>query len=603
LATSQFNIYNASAGSGKTYTLVKEYLKILFKSKSTEQFKHILAITFTNKAVREMKERILDTLRQFSTEIILTEPNSMFVAICDELEIKPNLLYQKSKTILNSIIHNYAAFDISTIDGFTHKLIRTFAYDLKLPLNFEVELDTDALLNEAVDSLIAKAGSDKRLTKVLVDFAIEKADDDKSWDVAYDFNKIAKLLVNENDIPFIETLKNKTFEDFDALKAILKERMKMVEENAVNKSQSILTLIEACGLEFNDFSRGSLPKHFENIVNKNFAIKFDSSWQTDLIEGNTLYPKRVTNDIASIINEIQPQIASAYNQTKQDVFHLKFLKAFYKNITPLSVLNAINKELDVLKTDQNKLLISEFNSLISNEIKNQPTPFIYERIGEKFRYYFIDEFQDTSILQWENLIPLIDNSLSTENGSTMLVGDAKQAIYRWRGGKAEQFINLYNNKENPFQIPQKVKSLPVNYRSHKEIIAFNNGFFNYLSDQVFSNPDYSHLYSISNQEGFLGNEGFVSLNFLELAKDDDRNEIYTEKVLETINNCLKGGFSLKDICILVRKKKEGIAVAEFLSQNGIKIVSSETMLIQNSQEVVFVNSILKLILELFNNPF
>ena len=130
------------------------------------------------------------------------------------------------------------------------------------------------------------------------------------------------------------------------------------------------------------------------------------------------------------------------------------------------------------------MLISEFNSIISKEIQNQPTPFIYERIGEKFKHYFIDEFQDTSVLQWENLIPLLDNSLSAENGTTMLVGDAKQAIYRWRGGKAEQFIDLFNKTKQPFHIEQKVETLDDNYRSFKEIVDFNNGFFKFLSQQV-----------------------------------------------------------------------------------------------------------------------
>ena len=206
---SPFQIYNASAGSGKTFTLVKEYLKILFKSEKREPFKHILAITFTNKAVAEMKERIIDTLKQFSDKTIVSQQNSMFLAICEELEIEALTLHLKSKKLLETILHNYASFDVSTIDGFTHKLVRTFAHDLKLPLNFEVELDQETLLNEAVDSLISKAGIEKKLTKVLVDFAIEKADDDKSWDLSFDFNKIAKLLINENDIPFIETFKEK----------------------------------------------------------------------------------------------------------------------------------------------------------------------------------------------------------------------------------------------------------------------------------------------------------------------------------------------------------------------------------------------------------
>ena len=209
MQNSAFKIYNASAGSGKTFTLAKAYLKILVQSKSYHQFKSILALTFTNKAVGEMKTRIVDMLKLFSVEETLTKPHPMFLAICDELEIAPELLQTKSKNILKHIIHNYGAFDISTIDGFTHRVIRTFAHDLKLPINFEVELDQERLLNEAVDSLIAKAGTDQLLTKTLVAFAIEKADDDKSWDISYDFNKIAKLLVNENDAAAVNTLKDK----------------------------------------------------------------------------------------------------------------------------------------------------------------------------------------------------------------------------------------------------------------------------------------------------------------------------------------------------------------------------------------------------------
>ena len=168
-----FTIYNASAGSGKTFTLVKEYLKILLHSNYPLAFRNILALTFTNKAVAEMKERVLETLQQFSDENILVKPNSMFNAIVEEMPIEPKELHQKSKIILETIVHNYASFDISTIDKFNHKLIRTFAHDLKLPLNFEVELDTKTLLSKAVDKLIDKAGTDEELTKVLIDFAIE----------------------------------------------------------------------------------------------------------------------------------------------------------------------------------------------------------------------------------------------------------------------------------------------------------------------------------------------------------------------------------------------------------------------------------------------
>ena len=596
---SAFTIYNASAGSGKTFTLVKEYLKILFASDSPYLFKNILAITFTNKAVAEMKDRIISTLKQFSDEAILKQPNPMFEAICNDLEMSPETLHDKAQKLLNTIIHNYAAFDISTIDGFTHKLIRTFAHDLKLPLNFEVELDQDALLNEAVDSLINKAGTDVALTNVLVDFAIEKADDDKSWDVAFDFNKIAKLLVNENDMPFIETLKDKTLEDFKTLKTQLKKEIAQLESVIVEKAQGVLTLIEEAGLQFDDFSGRYLPKHFQKLSEKNFNVNFESKWQ-EAIETKTLYPKRVTGDVASIIEHIQPQIALAFNETKQAFFDLNFSKTFYKNITPLSVLNVINIELEALKLEQNKMLISEFNSIISKEIKDQPTPFIYERIGEKFNHYFIDEFQDTSVKQWENLIPLLDNSLSKEGGSTMLVGDAKQAIYRWRGGKAEQFIDLFN-EGNPFFIEKQVENLPNNYRSLKEIVHFNNGFFKFLSSQVFSKQTHETLYENAHQNSSKNENGYVELSFLNIEKEDDRDELFSEHVLSTINKCLENNFALKDICILVRKKKEGVAVANYLSANKIPIVSSETLLINNSPEVNFINNVLALLIQPKNN--
>ncbi|MGA1225788.1 MAG: UvrD-helicase domain-containing protein [Tamlana sp.] len=600
--TSPFLIYNASAGSGKTYTLVKAYLKILLASNNLFAFKNILAITFTNKAVAEMKNRIIETLKQFSDEAILENPNSMFNDIAEELKIEPENLQVKAKKLLDTIIHNYAAFDISTIDGFTHKLIRTFAHDLKLPLNFEVELDENTLLNEAVDSLIAKAGTDKELTNVLVDFAIEKADDDKSWDVSFDFNKIAKLLVNENDVPFIEKLKNKTLDDFKALKNQLKKDIITTENAIVEKAKHILTLIEEAGLQFDDFSGSYLPKHFQKLATKNFDVNFNAKWQED-IESKTLYPKRVTDDIASVVDQIQPEITIAFNDTKRTAFTLKFLNNFYKNITPLSVLNAISRELDMLKEEQNKMLISEFNAIISNEIKAQPTPFIYERLGEKFNHYFIDEFQDTSVMQWENLTPLLGNSLATETGSTLLVGDAKQAIYRWRGGKAEQFINLFNKTNKPFPfVEQHVENLPENYRSFKEVVDFNNGFFKFLSNTVFNNDAYANLYENTNQNITKVQEGYVELSFLDIEKDDDRDTSFAENVLKTINRCVENGFEQQDICVLVRKKKEEKALARFLaSQNDINIISADGLLLTNSTKVCFVNNLLSLLIKPKNN--
>lgn len=603
-----FTIYNASAGSGKTYTLVKEYLKILLKSKSPLAFKNILALTFTNKAVAEMKERIVKTLQEFSEERILTESNSMFATLSEELNIEPKLLHHKSKTILETMVHNYASFDISTIDKFNHKLIRTFAYDLKLPLNFEVELDTINLLSKAVDKLIDKAGTDKELTKILVDFAIEKADDDKSWDVSFDFNNIAKLLINENDIPYIDALKGKTLDDFKNLKSKLSKSVRVLESRIVQKAQETLELIANYGLQFDDFSSSYLPKHFQRLADGGFEANFGLKWQLDLEEGSNLYPKRVSSDTALAIDTIQPRLLKDFIETKQSILQYKFLKNAQKNITPLSVLNAINNSLQNLKNEDDLLLISEFNSLISNEIKNQPAPFIYERIGEKFKHYFIDEFQDTSQLQWENMIPLIDNALSGENlkgdtGSAMIVGDAKQAIYRWRGGKAEQFIDLYTDG-NPFFIEKHVHNLPANYRSLKQIVEFNNSFFKHVSSFTFSNTKHQSMYLESHQNDTIDKEGYIELSFLDIKNkedDEDKDLLHCQKVLETIRNIQANGFDLKDICIITRKSKEGIAIAEYLSSENIPIVSSESLLLQNSPEVNFIASFIALAVKPQNN--
>ncbi len=595
---STFEIYSASAGSGKTYTLAKSYIKLLIASKNQEQFKNILAITFTNKAVGEMKTRIIDVLKLFSAEDYESNLHPMADDICEELNISQSKLHEKSKIVLNKIIHNYGAFDISTIDGFTHRVIRTFAFDLKLPVNFQVELDQDYLVTKAVDNLISRAGTDKTLTKTLVDFAIEKADDDKSWDISYDFNKIGKLLLNENDIPFISQLKDKTLNDFSLLKKELIKKVKELEYQIIKEATVVLQLIDEAGLEFDDFNRKSLPNHFLNLKEQRFNIKFDSNWQNDLVEGRILYPKRVTDTIAQTINSIQPRLADSYTKTKQWVFDLKFNKAIYKNITPLSVINALQKELRNLKEEENKILISEFNTLISKEIKDQPTPFIYERLGEKFRHYFIDEFQDTSSMQWQNLIPLMDNALSSNLGSAMLVGDAKQSIYRWRGGDAEQFIDLFQKKTNPFQIEAHVKNLENNFRSHKAIVDFNNSLFKFISNQFFTNENYAQLYEGAEQNLIKNDSGYVNLSFLEFDDSESRTKTYVEKVYETIQSCLESGYLLKDICVLVRKRKEGIAVSNYLVSQNITIVSSETLLINNSPKV----KLLSLAMWLLVNP-
>ena len=597
--SSPFQVYNASAGSGKTFTIVKQYLSILLKANRLDYYKNILAITFTNKAVGEMKSRIVNSLKDFAEEETPAKSLALFAEVQKETGLSAEEIKKKSHLILRSILHNYAAFDVSTIDGFTHRVLRTFAKDLGLPINFEVELNTVDILTEAVDKLISKAGSDKKLTQVLIDFAISKADDDKSWDIAKDLYEIASLLVNENHILPLKELEQKELEDFQKFDEELRAYLKISEDKLKQNAESFFSLLQQNGLEDKDYNRGSIPSHFKKLQDLSYAVKTSdkkTKWEQE-IDSAPHYAKKQTDEKKSVMDAIQPQVAELYFSSEEQINKIEFYKSILKKLTSLSLLNLIHKEVEAIKTEKNLLLISEFNRKISESIKEQPAPFIYERLGERYQEFFIDEFQDTSSLQWNNLIPLIENNLSTQDetgkqkGNLFLVGDAKQSIYRWRGGEAEQFINLSENA-NPFSAEKQTITLPKNFRSQPEIVNFNNNFFKFCAERL-SWKQYRTLFENAHQEPHHQNGGYVNISFLEATNAEEKNEVYPQKVLETINELTQKGYAKRDICILVRKKNHGYQVANFLNENGIPIISTETLLVKNSEEVRFLVAILQ----------
>lgn len=603
---SAFQVYNASAGSGKTFTLVKEYLKILLTSENPYKFQQILAVTFTNKAAGEMKERVIENLNEFSK----SSANNMLPIICKETNLPETIIYKRAQTILNAILQNYSAFNITTIDSFTHKLIRTFAYDLGLSLDFEVEMDAEILLNEAVDVVISKIGDDKKLTNLLVNYSLQKVDDDKSWDISKVLKDFAKIVLNENHAPHLKLLGNVLIDEFILLKNKLQKTNQEIENKFKEVATDALSIIKNNGLEINQFSYGGeLPKHFLKLQKlkqqKPDAIKFDGRLNKTIEENKNLYAAKCSVSSKQMIESIAPSLKEFY-YTSKNIFETSYGTYILNNliiesIIPLAVLNYINNALQEIKAENNTMLNAEFNQLISDTIKNEPAPFIYERIGEKFRYYFIDEMQDTSELQWQNIIPLIDNAISSENelgeqGKLLLVGDAKQSIYRWRGGKAEQFINLSSNnieaKNKPFYVEKQLQNLDTNFRSYSEIINFNNSFFQHIS-QFLANKSYGNLYFNGNKQNTNQNEGgYVQLSFIERENDDEEKDlVYPKKVLDIIQN-LDASFQKNEVCVLVRKKDQGVAVANYLSENGIEIISSETLLLQNSEKVNFIIDLL-----------
>ena len=597
-----FSLYDASAGSGKTFTLVKEYLKIILTSKKLDAYRNILAITFTNKAVHEMKRRVIDSLSEFSKE----KPNSKALELMEMLAQETGLssaeIHNKSKNIIKNIIHNYAAFDISTIDKFTHKVIRAFAHDLKLPITFEVSLDTESLLNEAVDSIIAEAGNDEEITKLLIDYTLEKTNDDKSWDVSRDIMETGKLLLNENNREELVHFQEKSIADFVQIKSKLVEMCADLEQQSIGLAQEALALIEQNGIDLKSFSSGHFPNHLVSIKEGRFNPNNKTYHEFDDIKINSKANDRVL--IETIIPELLQLLDVIYKQHSKR----RFYEAFLKNITPLSLLNTLSTKLDEIQKEKNILSITEFNKLIYEQIQNQPAPFIYERLGEKYKHFFIDEFQDTSVMQWHNLIPLIDNALASEDlsgerGSLLIVGDPKQSIYRWRGGKAEQFIEL-SKSHDPFVTKDKtIASLERNYRSYSEIIDFNNRFFSFLSHK-FSDEDYKDLYlnhSFQKENNKKG--GFVSLTFIandagdsefELdSENKDKDELYLDEIIRTIEKVKRIDFQYRDIVILTRNNKKAALIAQFLTEQNIPIVSSESLLISASSEVRFIIYVLQ----------
>lgn len=612
-----FLVYNASAGSGKTFTLVKEYLKILLTDKNPFKFQQILAVTFTNKAAAEMKERVIENLQTFAND----EQNELLKILCAETTIDKSIIFKRARLVLNAILRNYSAFNITTIDSFTYKIIRSFSYDLGLPLNATVELDAESLLNEAVDLVISKIGIDTQLTHLLINYALQKSDDDKSWDIEKDLKEFSKIILNEIDWKHLKLLENISIAEFETLGKSLRKEANEIASEFVLLGKKGLDIVKNAAIKINEFAySGELPKHFIKLIHfKNLKVedlKFEGRLNTTIEENKNLFSSKSSVNIKNSIQNISEELKAVYYQSKQ-LYQEKFAIYILNNLimeslVPLAVLDLVYKALQEIKKENNVLLNAEFNQLISDSIKNEPAPFIYERLGEKFRYFFIDEMQDTSTLQWQNLIPLIENSLVSENdlgetGKVLLVGDAKQSIYRWRGGRAEQFITLAKNEQsnesNPFFTKKETADLKTNFRSCEEIIKFNNAFFKYCA-QFLTNPNFSKLFYDGNNQNYNNKTGgYIQISFVEKLKEDEEKDlVFPKKVAEIIQN-LDPSFQKSDVCVLVRTRKQGVAIATYLSEIGIEIISSETLLLKNNDRVNFIINLLKSAQDPFNKIF
>ncbi len=575
------NIYKASAGSGKTYTLVKEYIKKLLSNKNNNPHRELLAITFTNKASSEMKTRIISTLYEFSKVKHASSYDSIYNTIKLELAYSDEQLIIESKKALSQILHSYSFFSVSTIDKFIYKIIKGFSYELELPSNFEVELDKDNIIQEGVMSLLDEIGFDTQLTNKLLAYSDYKTNQDKNWDIQEDLLQVSKELFKDQKFIFINELM-----DLKSISLRQKELIKSInqfEKSILNYQKNLSNLIQ--GIPASVFPYKALPTYIQKLKRTPFkeleiSITTNKRIYNSLI--NNVWAKKTAsinekNQINQISNTLNSSLNNLIKYIDANYPIYRFNKKCYSSLFLVSVLGRIDQKIASIKQENNIIHISEFNQIIFRFLMKNSVPFIYEKIGTRYNHYFIDEFQDTSIMQWRNLFPLVEESVS-KGGSCLIVGDGKQAIYRWRGGDVEQFLEICDSNR------QGVASLNTNYRSGKEIVNFNNEFFKFLSKKLTGN--YNRLYNKLDQKSAKNLSGFIELSFLDekgQTLDSETLKLICEKVKDTVND----GYLYKDISILTRNNKEITKIAAFLTENDIPIISSESLLIKHSLSVEF----------------
>ena len=578
-----FSIYQASAGSGKTYILVKEYLKIALKEPS--DFRHILAITFTNKAAKEMKTRVLTALKKLSSD---TDKN-FSLKLDLEKELTEINIKENAKILLTKILHNYSNFAVTTIDSFIHKIVKSFAFELNLPPYFELDLKEELLSDRIKDKLIESIGENEEITDIFNEF-LSYISLDEGSNIK---NKLNSLTANISKQLFNETspIYDKSFENMDFIKnykEVMKEQKQTL--NTINSvAKEAVKILDALDDEVkNKISRFvSLIAKLNNFRNKIFED------ESKLINGSFkkgVFFKKGNDQLETELFELgfHSKIEELKNLYYDNIEKLISNRIFLKKVFDMVLIKKMKELLEDYISENDIVPISEINRRVSEIIKKDSTPFIYYKIGEYYQNYLIDEFQDTSVKQWNNLYPLIENS-QAEGHFGMAVGDPKQAIYRWRGGD----VSIMSEEiEKKLYDVSKI-NLENNYRSSKTIIEFNNFFFS----ELLKNTDNEHLnniYKNNAQNTIKTDEGFVKVKLFDVKSKSSAIEVIIPELISTIQGLIsKQIYNYKDIAILVDKNRDGEIIANALFEKGIKVTSSESLLIANEPIILLLINTLK----------
>lgn len=605
-----FRVYNASAGAGKTFALVKDFLKISLGSSRADRFKQILAITFTNKAAAEMKARVLLVLETIGTASS-TQAHPMISMLMEELSLDFETLQERAQATLHSILHNYSLLGISTIDTFTNKLIRSFSRELQISANYEVELDVKGLLHKAVQLMLENLREGQADTKILKGFLRQRMRDEKSPKIEQDIVELMKnVYYDEHSVPYLHLLESLSTDQFIEIEKKLRAEQQALKKQSIEIARTTGRQLDAYRIEESLFQgNGNFPKILRKIEDGDKEYLTRTPTASAILTGEKdFYTKGKAKQAAPLFDPIADELRNlllrADEKIKQGLGRIEVLDKILQNFYAMAVIRQVESYLEELKENSNLLPIGEFNRIISEHIREQPAPFLYEKLGERYQHFFIDEFQDTSRLQWQNLVPLINNALAGGQASALIVGDAKQAIYRFRGGEAKQFVDIARDEEysNKVKIKEGWRELyareqiplKYNFRSRQNVVAFNNHFFEFCSNHEGLPEGYNALYAQARQEACGEEGGYVELTLYNKDQDAQREDTLA-KIVETIHDCRGRGFAYRDICLLVRSKANIEIVSFYLREKNIPFVGSDSLQLSQSPVVRGLMSLLQML--------
>lgn len=601
---SELLVYKASAGSGKTFTLAVEYIKLLIQDPLA--YRQILAVTFTNKATAEMKERILSQLYGIQTGD--KDSEAYLARIKEETGKTDEEIRQAAGKALSLMLHDYSRFRVETIDSFFQSVMRNLARELELSPNLNIELNNAEVLSDAVDSMIEKLGPTSPVLAWLLDYINERIADDKRWNVSDEVKSFGRNIFDEGYIEKGEGLRMR-LRDPETIKAYRKQ-LKALETEVLEQMKGFYDQFEGeldgHALNADDLKNGSrgIGSYFRKLNNGVLGNDIrNATVEKCLVDAKNWATKTSSRyaDIIALANSSLIQLLKEAERLRsKNNLLLNSCRLSLQHLNKVQLLAHIDEEVRQLNHDNNRFLLSDTNALLHQLVKDGDSSFVFEKIGTNIRNVMIDEFQDTSRMQWGNFKLLLLEGLS-QGANSLIVGDVKQSIYRWRNGDWG-ILNALNDRIDHF--PIQVKTLATNRRSETNIIRFNNQIFTAAVDYlngVYKQQmgkdceDLQKAYADVVQESPKSTDkGYIKVSFLE---PDDTND-YTEKTLislgEEVEGLLSSGVRLNDIAILVRKNKSIPRIADYFDKElHHKIVSDEAFRLDASLAICMLTDALR----------